>query len=75
MESPFSWTEAEKIIADVMERHEAVLAEDAKNGNFRCGLSLPMQIGNALREAGLLPPYEAPDQKELQVRPAPGNLV
>jgi hypothetical protein len=50
MENPSTWGDAENVIHDAITRdHYAKLAEPGL-----CGLSLPRQIADALRRAGLL---------------------
>jgi hypothetical protein len=47
MENPTTWTEAEQIVSDA-------LIEAENTPPHICGLSLPRQITDALRAAGLL---------------------
>lgn len=54
MENPATWGEAEHIIHDAIKRHENGLAEDRATGQFHAGLSLVMQIADALRAEDLL---------------------
>jgi len=50
MENPATWGEAEKVIHDVMMKDHYAKQEEPG----LCGLSLPRQIADALRKAGLL---------------------
>ena len=74
MENPFSWTDAERIVQEVLDRRDVQERTDALAGDFRCGVSLPMEICNALRAAGLLGPYVAPDTSHLTVQVEPARF-
>lgn len=50
MENPTTWGVAEHVIHDVMVKDHYAKQEEPG----LCGLSLPRQIADALREAGLL---------------------
>ena len=49
-ENPNCWKQAEKIIAEKL----ATYQRDLKGKSVRMGLSLPRQIAEALRQAGLI---------------------
>lgn len=70
MENPSSWTLAEYVVDEVLQRYYAV----REDGDILCGWSLAMQITNALRAEGLLAPYEAPEVSHLTVHPEPAKF-
>lgn len=49
-ENPASWGEAERIISDTIDTFDRTMHEHPD----LCGATLPRQIADALREAGLL---------------------
>lgn len=55
MENPMTWGEAEKIVSRVLDEQDNILPRlRPPSGEVLCGLSLPRQITDALRKAGLL---------------------
>lgn len=54
MESPESRPAAAKLIDQVVKEHRIQAQQDALTGEFRAGLSLCMQIYNALIKAGFM---------------------
>lgn len=54
MESPYGRPAACDLIGEVLDQAAQARKEDALRGEFRCGLSLEMQIYNALKRAGYL---------------------
>jgi hypothetical protein len=54
MEDPNSRPAAAKLIDDVIYDHQQQVQRDMLAGEFRAGLSLCMQIYNALKRAGYL---------------------
>lgn len=53
-ENPAEWSKATVLISDVMDDVHRQYVEDAKNGDFRAGLTTPMVITLALKDAGYL---------------------
>ena len=60
MENPASWTLAEHIIDRAIQKHEELMSQSL-NGVFIAGGSQAMAIATALRDAGLLKPYDSVD--------------
>ena len=54
MESPYGRPAACDLIGDVIDKHYEAIRADTLSKEFRCGLSLEMQIYNALCRAGYL---------------------
>lgn len=55
MENPMTWGKAEKIVSRVLDEQDNILPRvRPPSGDIFCGLSLPRQITDALRNAGLL---------------------